>query len=426
MQTPFDTSTWLASFEALGEHTMQLEEAVWGYLYGQMTAKLPSAAFTTVTVSDPQQAKWWVSSAWQKSIRRGYTKAACLFARTYVSIDPGAFWRRLPILAIEDIGIADPTLVAAIMWIAGKKAKRASVATDVQWADRLTALMAQSVKDRTCCDLVVCAESDPDLAAFRARAFNTDKPEGLATYAADTDNYLVKRLIALWALGGTKRYRGGGDLPEKQAGHDVELGYYLAGQPDPYIFMAIQGGNKTQDAMPLAWGLLHEMAWHGDYSYLVNDTEAPSINRIETELPPHSMIHGLPSYCFDMHTWLGRKALGYMAQSCAPIRQFLTHDCGIATYEAMADTLGGIMFRVDSALLDRRLVYTDSEAVYALCETARWRYRGIPIDKLANARILATANLDWLDYARRHVAGLTSPTETAPAWSWKGCSAEAT
>lgn len=80
---------------------------------------------------------------------------------------------------------------------------------------------------------------------------------------------------------------------------------------------------------------------------------------------------------------------------------------------------------MDSALLNRRLVYEDSEAVYDLCETARWRYRGIPIEQLGKARALATANLPWLDYARRHVAGLTSPTEMAPPVSWKGSSAQA-
>ncbi|TXN41542.1 hypothetical protein FV232_04640 [Methylobacterium sp. WL30] len=420
MSSPFDTSTWLESFDALGSSGMHLEGRVWGYLHGLMTIEPLTAPTSIVIVADPHTARWRVSSAWQKSIRRGYVAQACLYARTYVSLDLEAFWRRLPVIAIEDIGIANPTLVFAIMWIAGKKAKRASLATEMQWADRLTALMAQSVKDRTCCDLVVCAESDPDLAGFRARAFSSDKPGGLSVYVRDPENYLVKRLIALWALGGTKRYRGGGDLPEKQAGHDLEFDAYLTEQPFPHRWMAMQGGNKTQDAMPLAWGLLHANAVAAGDTCLVEGKPMLHLKIHETALPSHTMIHGLPSYALDMHTGLGKKALGFMAAKCNPIRQFLEYDCGITDYEAKRDTLGGIMFRVDSALLDRRLEFSDSEAVYDLCETARWRYRGIPIEMLDKARELATANLPWLDYARRHVAGLTSPSEKPPVPTFVG------
>jgi hypothetical protein len=58
--------------------------------------------------------------------------------------------------------------------------------------------------------------------------------------------------------------------------------------------------------------------------------------------------------------------------------------------------------------------------VYALCETARWRFRGIPIEQLDKARALATANLPWLDYARRYVAGITSPSEKPPVPTFVG------
>lgn len=51
--------------------------------------------------------KWIASSAMQKAIRRGDLVAAQSAGKVLWSADPTAFWRRLHIISVEDIGVAD-------------------------------------------------------------------------------------------------------------------------------------------------------------------------------------------------------------------------------------------------------------------------------------------------------------------------------
>src|SRR6187200_1490436 len=63
-------------------------------------------------VGDPSR-KWLYASALQKSVRRGMTHCAIRFAIQLHSIDEAYCWRRLAIIALEDIGFGDP-LAAAV------------------------------------------------------------------------------------------------------------------------------------------------------------------------------------------------------------------------------------------------------------------------------------------------------------------------
>jgi hypothetical protein len=63
-------------------------------------------------VADP----WVISSLLQKSIRRGETDTAQRSARTFYQLKGSAIWRRLMVIAFEDIGIG--SVEALIMTVA--------------------------------------------------------------------------------------------------------------------------------------------------------------------------------------------------------------------------------------------------------------------------------------------------------------------
>lgn len=58
--------------------------------------------------------------------------------------------------------------------------------------------------------------------------------------------------------------------------------------------------------------------------------------------------------------------------------------------------------------------YPGTEDIYEICETARFRHRGIPAHRAEEARALMTLNLPWFDHARRFIAGLTTAGMSCP------------
>ncbi len=68
--------------------------------------------------------KWLASSALQKAIRRGNEAEALSCARLLLNVDAQRLWRRLGIIAIEDIGVADIEVVGQTLWATRSKARR--------------------------------------------------------------------------------------------------------------------------------------------------------------------------------------------------------------------------------------------------------------------------------------------------------------
>jgi len=59
--------------------------------------------------------RWVASSALQKAVRRGEALIALRAGLSYLSLDRAGFWRRLPVIAAEDIGIGDWEVVTQVI-----------------------------------------------------------------------------------------------------------------------------------------------------------------------------------------------------------------------------------------------------------------------------------------------------------------------
>lgn len=105
-------------------------------------------------------------SCWQKSIRRGRVDYAVSCALALHAINPDYVWRRIRIIALEDISIGDIELVAQILAIAGKRTLQAKIGESRLLAS-LVARMAYSAKSRTACDVLSWAAAHPDSDTFR-------------------------------------------------------------------------------------------------------------------------------------------------------------------------------------------------------------------------------------------------------------------
>ncbi len=204
--------------------------------------------------------RWLALSAMQKSIRRGDGLTAQRALATLYRDDPSSTWRRLLIIACEDVGIgALGAVVMTTARCANAKALR-EMGKDEAAVLATARMLAEAPKDRSADLLFAVVLHDPALETMRAL---------MRTYAE---------------LG----------VPERLL-EAVAVAIKKAREPFPLL-------------LPLLW-----LAAAGSESELLDSPLAPS-----------GLINGVPLYALDRHTRFGRRAIKRFAQENAEIAQFLT------------------------------------------------------------------------------------------------------
>jgi replication-associated recombination protein RarA len=108
---------------------------------------------------------WVVSSLLQKSIRRGEIEIAQRAALTFCKFKGAAIWRRLMVIAFEDIGIGDIDSLTTTVSVGSDSAWRKQQGSDVALAVQLAGTLAMAPKDRSA-DYLSEAKDHPVLADF--------------------------------------------------------------------------------------------------------------------------------------------------------------------------------------------------------------------------------------------------------------------
>src|SRR5690349_15658793 len=90
--------------QALGDTVLQVEASLKDWLTDEV--KQYDFVQRDTVLKEPAR-KWRVSSAWQKAIRRGNVEVAIRMAEGLYSLDPPYAWRRINVIALEDIGVAN-------------------------------------------------------------------------------------------------------------------------------------------------------------------------------------------------------------------------------------------------------------------------------------------------------------------------------
>ena len=252
-------------------------------------------------------------SALQKSIRRGDIPTAQRALATLYRVDRGATWRRLLIIACEDIGIgALDAVFTTAMRCASAKALR-ETGRDEAAALATVQLLAEAPKDRSADLLFTAALRDPALEAMRSRCRSASIARRLQ-FVADPTLSLFERAVAVRQSSGIEsrgeQRVGPGDLNaliRTYAELDVPerlreaVGVAIKIAREPFALL-----------LPLLW-----LAADG------SETEL-----FDSSLPSSGLIGGVPLCALDKHTRLGRQAIRRFAQENAPVAQVLTaHGC---------------------------------------------------------------------------------------------------
>lgn len=339
--------------------------------------------------------RWVAASGLQKGIRRGDTGTALACAKTLLMQDPQRLWRRLAVIGIEDVGIADLDTAAQVLSVSGQKVWRREHGGDELIASYLIAHLCQSAKERSCDDLVAIADLHPDLRKQRLELAYAGTDE-LRNVISDNSREIGLRALAAWYLAGTERLPGKQLIPRRGAPDDLFCVYEALGISEPLIELCHEAITKTRTALsvmlPLIW-----LAERG--------TGVP----VCSDLPEVPVVHGVPAYVFDGFSRVGRRALTLFLSECVAVRDFIKRQAPRADRVALTAVL---VFHAEGGLVDRRLTWSGSEPITREGVVADIVGRGLAIEKVTEALALMRDHMPALHKARdRAAAQAASPLE---------------
>jgi hypothetical protein len=323
--------------------------------------------------------RWLAASALQKAIRRGDALTAGRAVRTLYRYDPRSAWRRLLIIAYEDIGIgALGAVIVTTLQSANPKARR-EVDADEAAALATSQMLATAPKDRSADLLFATVLHDPALEHARSKLRSVSVARRLE-FIADSTLSLPERALATWHSSGVEergeRRVGPGDLG------GLMRTYAELGAPEPLLEAVALALKKTREPFVLLLPLLWLEAAEGE-------TEL-----VDSPLPPSSLINGVPLCAIDRHTRLGRQAIGRFARESAEIAQFLSKYARGSRDEA----LGMAVFYADGALIRPALQWRLSAEITAA---------GVAAD-FHKVKVAASAGVGLIRLVSDHIADLNA------------------
>ena len=329
--------------------------------------------------------RWVAVSALQKSIRRGDSLTAQRALRTLYRHDPGSTWRRLLIIACEDVGIGAPgAVIVTARRCANAKAFRERGREEAA-ALATAQMLAEAAKDRSADLLFAVALRDPALEATRSRCRSVSVARRLEL-VADPTLSLPERAFAVWHCSGV----------ESRAEHRVGPGdqdalirtYAELGVPEQLLDATAVAVKKAREPFVLLLPLLWLAAVRSETELL----NAP--------LPPSTLLDGVPFYALDGHTRLGRQAIRLFAQERHEIAQFLIErGCGSGDDGALRMAV----FYADGALTWPTLQWRHSAELMATGAAADFRSVNVEAKVGAELVRLVAGHIADLDKIRRQM-----------------------
>ncbi|MEX0305005.1 MAG: hypothetical protein AB3N24_21525 [Leisingera sp.] len=278
---------------------------------------------------DPFVAK----SMLQKAIRRSDTGKAEEAARYLLRVNEHGFWRRVCIIALEDIGLANIPLVTQALQAERNRALRSSLGGSEKVGLALVSAMCTSPKDRTTDDLIDAIGS-VDYRCWKADVAEMSEAER-ATLASSASASIHERAIAALQLS-----------PASALSRRVrDWCLFLERLPEEALSPCVKatatlGLQRTKSEMALYMALLSR-----------DLPEAPK--QVDDWFPPAVDLSGLPSWTLDGHTRLGLQAFRLALKRSPRIGKFVRR--WATGTVSPAKTVAGLVFRVESAQLNRKL-----------------------------------------------------------------------
>lgn len=348
-------------------------------------SSVPTALNIEASLDNPNL--WWNTlSNLQKAIRRGDQDQAVISSILLFNTDRIKFLRRMCVIALEDIGFGNIKLVSKILTYADahKKINRLTAHTEeLGECLALVAELAQSVKDRSPCQLAVAAKGYANIIARVGRL----TPERCAAiYANESDNPHLRCLAG-------RSLTGSLSIEKLRIGKADRKAYMAAltklDLPERIISIAEIGAGLGGEVAGLAVNVPIL------YRPMKKESRKIRINH----LPPAELIRGLLSAAYDKHTLEGKYALAAFAANCNPLRQF-SEKQGVQARRI----IGFLVFMAEGSVVDRDVRCSLTDQLYASNEKELCSRMGLSYSALSEAKDILLGNLDLLNHHRRRIA----------------------
>ena len=339
--------------------------------------------------------RWLAASALQKAIRRGDALTAGRALRTLYRYDPRSAWRRLLVIAYEDIGIGTVEATIATTLRSANARGDGDAAAGEAVALAISQMLAAAPKDRSADLLFAVVLHDPALKNARSK-LRSVSVAGRLECVADPALPLSQRALAAWHSSGAEergeRRVGPGDLS------GLMRTYAELGVPTPLLEAVALALKKTREPFVLVLPLLWLEAAEGE-------TEI-----VDSPLPPSGLINGVPLCAIDRHTRLGRKAIGCFARENAEIALLMKHALG-----SRDEALGMAVFYADGALIRPALRWRRSAELRAAGVAADFhKVKVAPSVGVALIRLVSAHLADFNAIRLQMLSRALSPNRALP------------
>jgi len=326
---------------------------------------------------------WAAMSLLQKAIRRGQETWALRAVSTLLAISPERLWRRLGVIAFEDIGVGDFEAVSLTVASLKGKTLRSEIGGEWAVASSLISSMCRAAKCRAADDLTFVAELHRDYERARLDLTFLTVPRLLDIVCSDRP--MTERAIALWYAIGTNRCpsdalraRRGDPWPVMDA--MCERGY-----PDMVVEVCREGLRKTNCILaPLIILLWQEH--QKNQSHVVPD-----------DVPPENIVGEVPGWCFDMHVREGKAAMARLLETKSDTARWMNDNL---PGDKRRKVLEIALFRIESQIVNQRLRWSLGDELRRMADLEAM---GLEPDKMQKLLDLLRNDLPLLGDLRRQV-----------------------
>jgi len=333
------------------------------------------------TVGIPTISSSVVVALLQKAIRRGRTDLALAAADTLLRAAPDRLWRRLSIIAVEDVGIADPDALYMAIAAAAQRRRLARLVGEGRLASFIVSRLATAPKCRSADDLFVVTQDCPAWHYDRIELAELPFRDLLDVIAGD--DQIERRAIATRYAIGTAGTSSAGTLVGRRGHPDAVFDFLCeAGFPHTLVAISREAYRQTGEVIASFLPLLHQQL-DGHDAELRSDP-----------LPPETIVGGIPGWAYDKFSREGRAALDRLLRAdCATANWLRLH---VAPRDQMS-MLGHAVFRVESGLVADRLIWPTGESLRTQADLHSWPFGS---DDAANLLALTRADIGILNRVR--------------------------
>ncbi len=298
--------------------------------------------------NNPQN-KWLLVSCLQKSVRKGFIDLVESYADELYELDKSYLTYRLSIMAIEDVGIANISLMHDFIKTEIKKSNIEELGGK-DYLIKISKELAASVKDRSACDLISISNM-----------YGEKHYQDYEKILLDDSETLVRRVLAAWEILGSKKQKN--ELIEN---HQDDIDNFIR------VNSLITQDEKVLETMRIAYKI-HNEPHFISLGLLKNlfDKEKQSGSKIgkyqigDYILKEHPILLINNKWLFDgidWHTKEGKSAIYSTIKENLEVVKYIKQF--VIDNESIASGFGMLLFKKIGQQVNKRLIYKNAIAIF--------------------------------------------------------------